>query len=337
MTKKELILNLTEQGRTVKEISEIVKSSKSTVRCVINSNGLKINRYRKISKDTKLEQFILGSMLGDGHITNIYRLHRESRFSIAHCVSQKEYIEWKFNLLSEYYLTPKKISHNIIKSSRPGTISTEEYRFKSLTHPIFTEYRYIFYPFGTKVVPKDLIQRLNPFGLAVWYMDDGNVTNDSFQFNTMGFLSEDVQTLLKVLQKNFGLKCTATLDKRSGGKKIYILKESSERFITIIKPFILPSMNYKLIPYNKRVLYKQGELLEHPEVDDQQPSLNSNVLEGSTTNSQIQTDNAEDSNANTSALPTIISPVVIQRDKDGNPLMSISVVLVDFSSRDDIV
>lgn len=47
---------------------------------------------------------------------------------------------------------------------------------------------------------------------------------------------------------------------------------------------------------------KRGELLETPEVDNQQPSLSSNTLEGSETNSRILTDNAEDSNANTSAL-----------------------------------
>jgi len=69
---------------------------------------------------------------------------------------------------------------------------------------------------------------------------------------------------------------------------------------------------------NKRNLYKnryliedlkkQGELLGSPITvgeDNQQPSLSSNTLEGSTTNSQIQTDNAEDSNADTSALPGI--------------------------------
>lgn len=48
---------------------------------------------------------------------------------------------------------------------------------------------------------------------------------------------------------------------------------------------------------------KQGELLETPEEDNQQPSLSSNILEGSTTNSRVQTGNAEDSNADTSALP----------------------------------
>ena len=49
---------------------------------------------------------------------------------------------------------------------------------------------------------------------------------------------------------------------------------------------------------------KREELLGTPilerQKDNQQPSLISNDFEGSTTNSQIQTDNAEDSNANTS-------------------------------------
>lgn len=62
-----------------------------------------------------------------------------------------------------------------------------------------------------------------------------------------------------------------------------------------------------LVSNLKRVLNKQGELLEHPITvceDNQQPSLSRNTLEGSTTNSRIQTDNAEDSNGNTSALPS---------------------------------
>lgn len=46
---------------------------------------------------------------------------------------------------------------------------------------------------------------------------------------------------------------------------------------------------------------KFRELLETPEEDNQQPSLDSNIFEGSTTNSQVLTDNAEDSIANTSA------------------------------------
>lgn len=49
-------------------------------------------------------------------------------------------------------------------------------------------------------------------------------------------------------------------------------------------------------------VFKQGELLEKPEAANQQPSLSSNTLEGSTTNVRVQTDNAEDGNNDTSAL-----------------------------------
>lgn len=46
-------------------------------------------------------------------------------------------------------------------------------------------------------------------------------------------------------------------------------------------------------------VFKRGELLEKPEVVNQQPSLNSNILEGSETSSRVQLD----SNTTTSALP----------------------------------
>jgi len=67
---------------------------------------------------------------------------------------------------------------------------------------------------------------------------------------------------------------------------------------------IIPCHNSKRTVYLD--LIKQGELLETPtdgSEDNQQPSLSSNTLEGSTTNSRVLPSNVEDSNANTSALP----------------------------------
>lgn len=72
-------------------------------------------------------------------------------------------------------------------------------------------------------------------------------------------------------------------------------------------------------------VFKQGELLENPKEDNQQPSLTSNSFEGSTTNIRIQTDNAEDSNDNTSALPGI------------NKTTFNIVLNKNFNSSDDIV
>lgn len=68
------------------------------------------------------------------------------------------------------------------------------------------------------------------------------------------------------------------------------------------KEIIRDSTNGRIIG-----VLKQGELLENPnlnKMDNQQPSLDSNILEGSTTNSQIPPDKTEDSNADKSALPT---------------------------------
>lgn len=52
-----------------------------------------------------------------------------------------------------------------------------------------------------------------------------------------------------------------------------------------------------------QAVVKQGELLENPEVDNQQPSVYRNIYEGSTTNGRVLSSNVEDSNSNTSALP----------------------------------
>lgn len=58
-------------------------------------------------------------------------------------------------------------------------------------------------------------------------------------------------------------------------------------------------------------VFKQGELLEnHIANDNQQPSIDRNINKGSTTNSRVLTDNAEDSNANTSALLNNINNIV---------------------------
>lgn len=60
-----------------------------------------------------------------------------------------------------------------------------------------------------------------------------------------------------------------------------------------------------------QVVVKQGELLENPEEDNQQPSIYRNIIEGSTTNSRVLADNAEDGNTDTSALPDNIGDDIV--------------------------
>ena len=65
-------------------------------------------------------------------------------------------------------------------------------------------------------------------------------------------------------------------------------------------------------PLNKhQAVVKQGELLGNPEGVNQHPSIYRNIIEGSTTNSRVLTDNAEDGNTDTSALPDSIGDDIV--------------------------
>lgn len=61
-----------------------------------------------------------------------------------------------------------------------------------------------------------------------------------------------------------------------------------------------------------QVVIKQGELLENLEVDNQQPSIYRNIIEGSETNNRVLTDNAEDGNIDTSALPDKVGEDIVR-------------------------
>jgi hypothetical protein len=100
------------------------------------------------------------------------------------------------------------------------------------------------------------------------------------------------------------------------GINIYYMSNNSRAGIKGIFKSMYNNSNFFLSrKYNKflEFLNKQGELLETPtcERDNQQPSLSSNTLEGSTTNFRPQTDNAVGSNEDTSALPLSVDKVMI--------------------------
>lgn len=65
---------------------------------------------------------------------------------------------------------------------------------------------------------------------------------------------------------------------------MYLLAQDFSKFAEIISPYVIPSMQYKLIPYSKRVLNKSDELLESCDAN-QQPSTPLTKCEGSETNS----------------------------------------------------
>jgi len=158
-------------------------------------------KYKEINYDETLEQFLISCILGDGSFTKVSGLAKNSKLSIAHCIKQKEYIEYKHSLLSKYDLV-NGLFYNKSYNHRYKEGFIEEYRFKSKSHPLFTSVRNSYYDSnGKKRINKDFIKKINPFGLALWFMDDGSFDkrNKCITLSTCAFDEDTQQRLVNKL------------------------------------------------------------------------------------------------------------------------------------------
>lgn len=240
MNRFDKIIELNVKGKTNLEIAEELNITPKKIQSIINRLGYKSNRYSIIDENKELRQFIIGSLLGDGSFT------KDGRFSIAHGMLQKNYCSWKHSILVKYKLAGK-LTTNIIYNSRYQNGYMEEVRFKSLKHPIFEQVRNTNYINGKKTLTDKDISNIDTLALAIWYMDDGYVTNHSFQICSERFNLETVQKLTNLLLTKFNI--LTTINARG---EIYILKESKEVFIDLITPYVIEELKYKLVSYKDR-------------------------------------------------------------------------------------
>lgn len=71
-----------------------------------------------------------------------------------------------------------------------------------------------------------------------------NSKNKGVVFNTQSFESKEVKAMAQQLSVKFNLDCEIRSNK---GKKIIVIKSSSySTFLSLIDPYILPEMRYKL-------------------------------------------------------------------------------------------
>lgn len=181
---------------------------------------------------TEIQQSILiGSLLGDGYMS----CKTHAYLKIGHSINQKEYVDWKYSLLSEFVRTkPKAYKGN---GKRIG------YRFCTRSLPILTPYYLWFYgKFKKKHIPDSL--QLTPISLAVWYMDDGAQNRESAYLNTQQFSITDQFKLLQILKKQFNLEGNLNKDKQYYRIRLY--RQSAQQFKYIIAEHMPQCMHYKL-------------------------------------------------------------------------------------------
>lgn len=273
------------EGKNIKFIADSMNLCREVIRRRARKLGIQPFKGKSLAYNLKtapnpLKQLIIGSLLGDGSFVKSGGNSTGCCLSMAHKKEQYEYIKYKFNIL-EFYGLVNKIAFRTYTDSRFKDIEYTECRFKSRVNPIFTYVRNKTYINGKKTANLEIIEDIDPLGLAIWYMDDGYVTKNSCILSTCSFDTLSQQRLADFLLGRFGLHFTVGNNNNS----LYLLTQDFEKFKSIISKFVIPSMQYKLKPYKERVLYKSDELLESPEKENQQPSTPLTKCEGSETNS----------------------------------------------------
>lgn len=197
-----------------------------------------------VVENNEIKQLIIGSVLGDGYLEKLDgNPNKNSRLSIAHTKVQKEYCEFKHNILKKYDLAGKIAFNENIKSAKIKIGFGSEYRFKSKAHPIFTKYRNFFYLNNKKLINRQIVEQIDEFGIAIWFMDDGSYRGSGYLLCTNCFTKEDCEYLINMLYYNFDIKSSY----QNYDGSIYIWKESIKTFNKIVEPYIVDCMKYKLI------------------------------------------------------------------------------------------
>ena len=181
------------------------------------------------------EEVLIGSLMGDGHLSpNAYG--KNYRFQVVQMNEHKGYVDWKYEIFKDWCISEPRFQE--INNS---------WRFRTISHPILTEFHNLFYSGSRKVLPNNLDKILvSPITLAIWFMDDGSVgpRGLGLTLNTQNFTREENERLAKHLAENLQLRVSLHKDKKSW--RIYIFPESSLEFKRIIDKFILPEFRYKL-------------------------------------------------------------------------------------------
>lgn len=207
------------------------------------------------------KSFIIGMLLGDG-CTSLRRGAINYNLSCVHNPKQYEYLIWKMEILKEnlqktYWISQKQ-THFSGKAVHPGNIG-KVYKMYAATlgsHPLVTQVRKEMYLENKKIVTPNILRQLTPIGLAIWYMDDGNLAyhknpNGSIKTRNVnlhieGFDSDSQQNIVNYFLEVWNIK--TSLHKTRDHFKLWMNTFNSIKFLRIVAPYIkfISCMKYKI-------------------------------------------------------------------------------------------
>jgi recombination protein RecA len=184
------------------------------------------------------ESVLIGTLLGDGSLA---MQGHHARVFVKHKAAQRSLAEFKRVAFSRFTSMRLHEFDQQLRGKRYPCV-----QFVTRTNPVFTVWRRRFYAGGRKIVPIDVSELLTPLAAAVWFMDDGSADHTGVTLQTHSFSEVEVQRLRAALSERFDIVATVRENKRR--LILYIGKRELPIFAGIVRPFVLPDLEYKLVP-----------------------------------------------------------------------------------------
>ena len=192
----------------------------------------------------EVKEVLIGILLGDGHIVRRSPTANSRLVYAQTAIKHKEYFDYVFGFFLPFCVNDYTSQSRLVVDNRTKK-TYSAISFTTMQLPCFNEYRQLFYELNKKIVPENISKLLTARGLAFWIMDEGSRQGSGLHISVYGFSNQDVDKLMFTLQDKFNLKCSIHYN-RDNKPRIYIFKESMDTLITLVKPYFIKEMLYKL-------------------------------------------------------------------------------------------
>jgi len=206
--------------------------------------GEQYRLYKSLRLTSSQRELVIGTVLGDGSI-EFAKGSRNPYLSLGVGLSTeaREYLEWKVDMMGKFF------------RRRPRR-EKKGWFVASVSHPEFLKLYVYLYPNGVKRITREALDQIGPFGVAVWFQDDGGSdfsrAKDKPRENCMYDISicrdeGEVSVAQNYFQEVYGISSVLQLSRSDRDYfSLYFPKENSRLLESLISPYIIPCMRYKI-------------------------------------------------------------------------------------------
>jgi len=210
---------------------------------------INFNEYNQMVDKKRIKSILIGMTIGDGSLYVRRDIRSKTgfhqRLQIRHSIKQIEYTVHKAKLIKELLGGNIPTVTKFNNSGYPGVRFCKSNRwFRYLYNFIYIE--------GKKTFTRKMLDFLTPEAIAIWYMDNGGLSlkkrNGKIHarelFLNTHISKEENQIIINYFKEIWNIEFKAVLNNKS--YRLRCGTKEALKFTKIIKPFIIPSMFYKI-------------------------------------------------------------------------------------------